>query len=99
MEQLYKRETTCAFTGHRYIPGEIRQNLKNALQKAIAEHISRGITTFISGGALGFDTLAAQCVLQAREKNSNVSLVMMLPCRDQCARWSYADRQAYEDIL
>lgn len=99
MEQLYKRETTCAFTGHRYIPAELRGNLRNALQKAIAEHISRGVTTFISGGALGFDTLAAQCVLQAREKNADISLVMMLPCRDQSAHWGYADRLAYEELL
>ncbi len=99
MEQLYNRQTTCCFTGHRDIPKGERQNVKNALQKAIAEHISKGVTTFISGGALGFDTLAAQCVLEAREKNSRVSLVMMLPCRDQCARWSLADRGVYEDIL
>ncbi len=99
MEQLYDRQTTCCFTGHRSIPKEKQQDVKNALQRAIAEHISKGITTFISGGALGFDTLAAQCVLEAREKSCEVSLVMMLPCRDQCVKWSYADRCIYEDIL
>ncbi len=96
MEQLYDKKTTCCFTGHRDIPYIKRRSIKTALQKAIAEHISNGILTFVTGGALGFDTLAAQCVLKARSKNQGVRLVMILPCRDQCAKWASADRQVYE---
>ncbi len=99
MQQLYERKTTCCFTGHRNIPSGEIQKIKTALQNAIAEHISMGVETFISGGAVGFDTLAAQCVLAVRESNPHISLVMMLPCRDQCARWRQCDRLAYEELL
>ncbi len=99
MQQLYDKNTTCCFTGHRSLPEGEKQNIKSALQNVIAEQISQGIHTFISGGALGFDTLAARCVLKAREGNPFVKLVMILPCRDQCARWSSRDRQVYEELL
>ncbi len=99
MQQLYDKSTTCCFTGHRYIPDFRREHVKMALQNAIAEHISSGILTFISGGALGFDTLAAQCVLEARAQNPRISLVMILPCRDQSVKWRAADRLLYDEIL
>ncbi len=99
MQQLYDRATTCCFTGHRYIPDFRRDEVKTALQNAIAEHISKGIFTFISGGALGFDTLAAKCVLEMREQNPCISLAMILPCRDQSAKWGAKERVIYEDIL
>ncbi len=99
MQQLYDKKTTCCFTGHRSIPTYQMGKIKKALNQAIAEHISSGVSTFISGGALGFDTLAAECVLQAKLQNPAVSLVMILPCRDQSARWGYADKAAYERLL
>ena len=99
MQQIYDKATTCCFTGHRYIPENQKKNVKKALQNAIAEHISKGVFTFISGGALGFDTLAAECVLKFRKEDRQVALVMMLPCRDQSAKWSAKDRAIYEEIL
>ena len=39
-----------------------------------------GVNTFIDGGALGFDTIAAETVIEMREKYQNIKLVMYLPC-------------------
>ncbi len=38
-----------------------------------------GVNTFIDGGALGFDTIAAETVIEMREKYQNIKLVMYLP--------------------
>ncbi len=99
MVQTDEKRRTCCFTGHRSIEGFKRQEVKKALRLKVAELILGGVTTFISGGALGFDTLAAQCVLEAKEDNPQISLVMILPCRDQCAKWNWSDKLAYEELL
>jgi len=59
----------------------------------------QGKRVFLSGGALGFDTLAAREVLKLREKHPEVRLMMALPCRSQSSRWSAADQRIYRDIL
>ena len=42
-----------------------------------------GVTRFLSGGALGFDTLAAEAVLEIAADYPCVSLVIVRPCEDQ----------------
>ena len=58
-----------------------------------------GVTRFICGGALGFDTLAAETVLKIRKKNPAVTLSLILPCRDQAARWTESQKKFYNAIL
>ena len=45
-----------------------------------------------------FDTLAAEAVLALREEFSHVSLLLLLPCRDQAARWRPEEVRRYERI-
>lgn len=59
---------------------------------------SLGVVRFFTGGGLGFDTLAAQAVLTAREKNAAIRLALVLPCRDQAAKWPAAAVGLYESI-
>ncbi len=99
MDRLYQKNTTCLFTGHRHIPTDLAKKLESALENTIASLLEEGVKTFISGGALGFDMMAAKTVLQAKEKHHEVRLVMALPCRDQHARWCQKDRQMYEELL
>ena len=54
---------------------------------------------FFSGGALGFDTLAALAVLELRRRHPDVSLVMVLPCQSQSSRWGAGAQQEYRRIL
>ncbi len=54
---------------------------------------------FLSGGALGFDTLAAQAVLVLRNSHPDVTLVLALPCRSQADRWCRADQEMYQMLL
>ena len=54
----------------------------------------------MSGGALGFDTMAAQAVLFCRESCCpELKLKMVLPCRSQSAGWGESDRETYHNIL
>ena len=85
-------ENACCFTGHRHIPEDERPHLYAALRQIIRELVTTdGITTFYSGGAQGFDTLAAMTVLEARESFPEIRLVVVLPYANQVDRWSAAD--------
>lgn len=82
----------CCFTGHRKIPENELSNLQKRLRKAVKGLLKQGVTTFYTGGALGFDTLAAQAVLNARRFHPQVKLILALPCHNQAARWKEGDR-------
>ena len=63
------------------------------------EAIEQGYRYFGCGGALGFDTLAAQTVLRLREIYPEIRLILVLPCRDQTRGWKQADVAEYERIM
>lgn len=92
------REKTVCFTGHREIPLLKRPLIKHGLIKTMEDLIEKGYCYFGAGGALGFDTMAAQCVLELRKENPQVKLILVLPCKTQADRWSENDRKVYEDI-
>ena len=94
-----EKSMTCSFTGHRQISAEARPSLKALLDKAVEYAYSEGCRTFICGGALGFDTMAARAVISFRMKHSDVRLVLALPCLDQDAMWSEAQKNSYSFTL
>ena len=62
------RKNACCFTGHREIPPEDREPLRAALLSEIQRlYAEKGVTEFYTGGARGFDTMAAEAVLKIRE--------------------------------
>ena len=91
--------TTCAFTGHRNINDSHKNKLPGLLARAIGYAYEKGCRRFITGGALGFDTLAAREVLRFRLSHPDVSLVIFIPCFDQDAGWSARQRDSYDYIL
>lgn len=93
-----QKEKTCCFTGHRTIPREEIGRLQFALQAQISAMLEKGITTFYCGGALGFDTLAAKAVLQAKKEHPAIRLHLALPCPEQTHRWRAEDVARYEKI-
>lgn len=95
---MRSKEYCCCFTGHRVILPEHTDLLNKSLLKIINDLLDRGITDFICGGALGFDTLAAQQVLSARSTNPTVRLVLALPCKNQTHSWRKAAAAEYERI-
>lgn len=93
-----KKEKTCCFTGHRIIPREEIGRLQFALQSQISALAEKGVTIFYCGGALGFDTLAAEAVLQAKKEHPAIRLHLALPCPEQAERWRTEDVMRYEKI-
>lgn len=89
----------CSFTGHRIIPTAVREDIKERLHSTLTELIEKGVTLFIAGGALGFDTLAALEVIALREKYPEIKLRLAIPCEDQTKRWQEKDVLLYEEIM
>lgn len=89
---------TCCFTGHRKIPKEEYLEIKNLLKKEIINLISRNVKYFGSGGALGFDTLAALTVLDLKAQYPFIKLILVLPCPEQAKLWNQKDIETYEHI-
>ena len=91
-------EKTCCFTGHRNILSAEREEIARQLEKTVTELIHAGIDRFITGGARGFDTLAAQAVLLLRKRYPDIKLILALPCLSQTRGWNKKDITVYETI-
>ncbi len=93
------REKCCCFTGHRLIPRSLVPELQNRLREEILRLAGEGVNIFLAGGALGFDTLAAQEVLALRQDMPDLRLVLVLPCLGQESRWTPEDAEVYHDLI
>lgn len=92
------KEHTVCFTGHRKIPQEQKDVVALRLKIEITKLIENGYRYFGAGGALGFDTLAAQTVLELKTEHPDVKLILVLPCLSQTRGWSARDIEIYEEI-
>lgn len=92
------RDRTACFTGHRTIPVGQYDTLLHRLENAIIRLIGRGYRFFGAGGALGFDTMAAQSVLSLREQYPHIRLILVLPRLSQSRNWNASDQKIYERI-
>lgn len=87
------------FTGHR----EIRdiKKITNYLLCTIDDLIQKGATNFFAGGAIGFDTLAAEAVILLRKKYPYIKLFLILPCcgTEQTLYRTLNQKKEYKRIL
>ena len=65
---------TCCFTGHRIM--KITPELKQRLREAIVDVVNQGVTEFYNGGAIGWDMLCAETVIDLN--------IPMLRCTCSC---------------
>lgn len=98
MKRTLDFSLTCCFTGHRVIPPKDIEPLKKALSENIDNLITSGVRRFICGGALGFDTLAAQAVLE-KKKEHDLILEIAVPCKGQESKWNKTQKAKYNEIL
>ncbi len=88
----------CCFTGHRtVVESEFRSDAFDGLLRGLIT--MKGVDTFISGGAVGFDTLVAERVLKLKEEFPHIKLWFFLPCLDQDLKWSKEDKKKYRELL
>lgn len=88
----------CAFTGHRYIDGTDRGRLKQRLSEIIESLALDGIEIFYCGGAVGFDAIAAETVIEKRER-LGIKLCIVIPYSGQQEGYTPDQRRQYERIL
>lgn len=72
--------------------------IKNSLIGEVIKLINQGVIYYGAGGALGFDTLAAQTIIELREDYPQIKLILIIPCKDQADKWNYENKRIYEDI-
>lgn len=92
------KSKTCCFTGHRTMSDQEKQIVAVRLRQVIAALVKEGVVYYGAGGALGFDTLAAQTVLEMKKEYPQLRLILVLPCEDQTRNWRSEDIEIYEDI-
>lgn len=100
---------SCCFTGYRpeKFPFEFNDNnsdytaFENSLTDIICKLCENGCYTFYSGMAMGFDIVAAECVLLARELYSAapINLVCALPFIEQSRSFPTAWAKRYKKII
>ena len=90
---------TCCFTGHRII--KITPELVQRLKDALIKLIEQGVTDFYNGGAIGFDMLCAETVIELKAEYPDIKLHLLLPCppEDQVKGWNKAQIARYNEIL
>ena len=89
----------CSFTGHRQINKEHKAKLTELLSKAVSYAYDNGVRSFLAGGAVGFDTLAAKTVIAFRMSHPDVRLIILVPCKNQAEKWTSYEKNVYEYTL
>ena len=92
------RDKTCCFTGHREIDVKNYTEIKKRTKDMIVALIEKGVLFFAAGGAKGFDTLAAETVLELKEGYAQIKLILILPYLSQTKGWDKDDICKYEII-
>lgn len=92
------KDKTACFTGHRNIPNNEIEKVREQLYYTIIDLIGRGYCYFGAGGAHGFDTIAAQTILELKKEYPHIKLILVLPCLSQTRGWQESDIKMYEYI-
>ena len=92
------KSTSVCFTGHRVLTNLEKEAIRKQLPVILLQLYQQGFRFFFTGGALGFDTLAAQAILNFRQEHPDAHLVLVKPCPDQTANWFEADRIEYDRL-
>ena len=90
---------TCCFTGHRIM--KITHELVQNLRDAVVDVIGKGVTDFYDGGAIGFDMLCAETVIELKADYPDIRLHLLLPCPadEQIKGWNKGQITRYEKVL
>jgi len=101
------REKSCCFSGYRPEKLPWRGNeddprcveLKEQLNDTLFQLYESGTRHFICGMARGSDTYFCESVLRLRRFCTDITIEAAIPCEDQAAKWSEADRRRYFDLV
>lgn len=92
------RSLSVSFTGHRHL-SEHTDSLILKLKEEIIRTYQAGKRFFKTGGAVGFDTLAAEVVLQLKEHLPELALIVIVPFEGQDRYFTPDSKVRYRRIL
>ena len=82
----------CCFSGHRKLRHD-EVEIRRVLDEQIAAMAQAGYTRFLSGGADGFDLLAAEAVIEHKKRFGGVELWIVAPYAELFSRWTAEGRR------
>ena len=91
----YIKANSVAFSGHRTIAEDRKDEIRKKLRGKIRLLYAMGITNFYCGMALGFDMLAAEEVISLKVELPNLKLIAVIPYDGQNERWSAREQDRY----
>lgn len=94
-----QREKTCCFTGHRYLPPEPSLPLQSAIKSAVKCLISKGVIYYGVGGAIGFDTLAAETLFELRKEFPQIRVILVYLFEGFYLQWSLNQQKKFQILL
>jgi uncharacterized phage-like protein YoqJ len=98
-ENTRTRENTTCFSGHRNLSAKKIEKIVKRLNVEVDRLIEKGVTNFISGGAVGFDQICASLIISKKQQGADVRLIFALPCRNQDEKWNERQKQLYRSLL
>jgi len=101
MDQAKKRNQTCCFTGHRNIPAEQESEIIQRTMRTIRTLIlEKGVRFFGVGGAVGYDTLAAESLFWIKEHEfPHIRVILVYPFQGFTERWTERQKARYNKLL
>lgn len=85
-------EQTCCFTGHRDIPAGEEIKIKTRVYHRIQPLIEQGVIYYGVGGALGFDRIMTEYLIELRKQNKRMKIIEVLPFKEYRAKWSQEEQ-------
>ena len=97
---MTERQHTCCITGHR--PQKLirsESDIRADLEQAIHQAVDDGITTFITGMAMGTDIWAGEIIIRLRSSNPEIVLITAIPFPSFPDRWGVDWKRRYYELL
>lgn len=73
-------ERTCYFIGHRTVPEDISDRLRESIERHITEY---GVSSFVVGHYGEFDQLVARALVEAKQRHPDIEVLVLLPYHPQ----------------
>ena len=94
------RQKTCCFTGHRDLPIQEIPTITERTEQYIRGLIGKGVQYFGVGGAIGYDTLAAQILFKLRKtEHPGIKVILVYPFEGYINHWTSEQQRVYSQLL
>lgn len=92
------RPYTCCFTGHRNLSIHQEEEIWQRVCTRLYPLLERGVRCFGVGGAIGFDTLVAEKLLNLRKTYPQIRVILVQPFQGYQSRWTPAQQARAADV-